>query len=239
MRLIKNITLLTACTCIGLGTVTFTGSITLAHSTLSEPSVSDVQLQLVRHYLIPDALCAAGVASSSIDEVVIAAADAIEEEWDDLTAAESALRAQQVTVGTLKKQIAAGDADSQALAEFAQAETDLAAAQAAYDTQLAVIDTAFLAQMTSAEQNAFLKIRENQSRGVPMQYMVLDQTEEEWLDLRRALAEIRTSEAPSTEATQTVQGYDANYAVSLAKTHLSSSQAAVKAAYDAMVASLD
>ena len=123
---------------------------------------------------------------------------------------------------------------------YQTAKTNLANAQAARESLLEDVFEAACGELTQAQSDALTTIKGNVHWGLPMQYLATDRTQQGWVDLRDALANIRISadfgEDASEDCEDLVDTCDLDSDVSSAKSSLDTYCAAVETAWDDAVA---
>jgi hypothetical protein len=204
------------------------------------PTASEVLIELARHQLTPEVLCVAGFVPAEIDGFVTHAQDSMSDVWGDMLAA-------RARIETARTQLAAamaalrGHGDPQQSADaVAQAQAELDAALSASRILDAQIRNEFDAGMGSGPKAVVQSVRNNAARGLPLEYLTQSLADESWMELRHAIAHVRTVQEPD-EPDQRIQQilniYDSDPAVTAARSALALYGAQVRAAF--MVAALE
>lgn len=197
------------------------------------PSVNDLGVELARHQLVPEILCVVGLTSSQVTALVEHASSEVANRWEGLLADRARLVAARAEVTRLQMLIDGPGGDQHqaayaaAVAELAVAETSLAAMESqlrdALDAGLGPDAAALMA-----------RLRSNQERGMPIEYLGLELPDERWMELRGAYAEIITVQDPDEPDPATVQIfniYDGDPVVTAARTRIRIRGDEVRAAF--------
>ena len=155
---------------------------------------------LMRLGLDASVLCAAGVQSSEIDEVV----DAVfaEEAQQSVTMREldAAYGAARTTCDTLRREVRSGLASPSEVQALADAKTALTVAEGNRDGYLDALRDAGLAQLSPTVATDVATIIAHRDWRLPTEFLLETRGEQEWVDLRDALA----AERINTKAGETV-----------------------------------
>lgn len=172
---------------------------------------ADFQVKLLRSGLGADAIAASGVASGSVLNLLQAAADELNAHPSTLDAADTAYGAARVESDRLRAKIQSGQASQEEIASYQTQVSNLAAATAQRQTTLDSVFAAATANLTSPQRAALTRIRANRavdhSKEFPIEFLVVERTEAQWVALRDALAnEKQAVKYPDTlnEAAQTL-----------------------------------
>jgi hypothetical protein len=187
------------------------------------PTASELLIELARHQLTPEVLCIAGFVPAEVDGFVAHAQDSLEEDWDEILSARE--RVEQAR-SQLADAVAAlnGAGDQQQLADaVALAQAELDAALSAAQNLDAEVRIAFDAGMGSGPRAVVQVVRDNASRGLPLEYLTRSMSDESWMELRHAIAHVSTVQEPDEPdqgIEQILNIYDADPAVTAARTAL-------------------
>lgn len=198
------------------------------------PTTAEVLIELARHHLTPEVLCIAGFVPAEVYGFVAHAQDTLGDEWEEiLSARERVTQARAQLAAALDALAGAGDPQQLADAlTLAQAELD-AAISAAQNLD-AEVRIRFDAGMGSGPRTLVQVVRGNASRGLPLEYLTRSMAEESWQELRHAMAHVRTvqdPDEPDQGIEQILNMYDADPAVTAARTALALYGAQVRNAY--------
>ena len=213
------------------------GLLALSYSTFTDnpsalaqslvPTSSEINLLIRSAGVNPESLAAAGISAGTIATIISDASDYIVPNFTAIQANHDTLAQNRKTRDTLQRLVSASRATSQQRTQLATAITNVAAAQATRDAYLAAIRQEIDANLTAAQITALDTIINNGANGRwthPIQYKAANRSEQDWVDLRDCLANIRIAtkrgEQPDPAATTFVAQADANAAVSAANTGL-------------------
>lgn len=201
----------------------------------SIPATQELGQLMTRLDLIPENLAAAGCNSSDASTV---AADLGEHLLSDPTALDLADETCFDAVSALvevRTAIRAGEATQAQLDALPGLELAHQAALIARDLLLAAAWSAATASLTETESAALVLIRSNSGWNVDTHFLVIDQTQAQWLELRMALDEQRVAlkfgDPVSAESLTIIANALSNEDVARAKVDLESNLASVKAAW--------
>ena len=197
-----------------------------------------VSLGVVMHRtgLTPEALAAAGLGEAGTMSVGGAAQLAN-------AGLVSSLRDLDHTVGPARnardaaeRKIQSGKASPEEIAAFPGLEQAFATASAARDTAVNGLFAAATEGLNSTQRATLTAIRANAHWKLPTEFLVVERTEAEWVELRAALANeriaARNEEAPNQQCQALLGTARANPAVAAAKTALDANLATVKQSWD-------
>ena len=184
-----------------------------------------------------EALCAAGVTVLQVEEVVgdlNASPAAINAE---LAAADATYSQAQQYANGLQTLVRSGQAAPQQVSDLADAKAALETAAQARDGVLDTLFDAGLSSLSQPVQNRLATIRANRRWKLPMEFLVTNRTQADWVALRDNLSQERITteleeplEAVVAQALATAR---ANSEVAAAKTRLDSDYSAIQLAWDA------
>jgi len=190
---------------------------------------------LLRAGLGADTLAAAGISSQQTTALVAAVQSAYSAQT--LQSRDDAYIAARQNHDRLKRLVQSGKGSAQDLSALRTAETTLATATSDRDGYLAGLRTAALATVSEGQATLVTRINANHYWFLPVQYLVKDRTEPDWVALRDALAVKRISEQDEEEEfAQSARDYlttaDAVSEIATAKVNLDSHIAAVQTAWN-------
>ncbi|PCI11323.1 hypothetical protein COB72_01040 [bacterium] len=201
----------------------------------AQPSVMDIQIELIHQSMTPDVLCAAGLTANETSSLLTFAIGAIQADWDTVFSTQTALNELDGQRTSLEQSLKSSGLDDSTRASLESqlnaVEALIASHQATLNGVRATIETAVLNSMSTDDRTRFQQINANSARNVPMEYRILDLTEDQWADLRHAFAVVKTNDEPTPEATQVIAGYNTQYDVNLVRVYLDTNQTAVNTAY--------
>ena len=190
---------------------------------------------LVRVGLGADSLAAAGISQSQVASLV----GALEGQYNPATLAnldEAFIQAKQ-NHDRLRRKVMSGLGTQQDVAALRSAETTLSNATGARDNHINALREAALGTVAPERATVVRRVVANRSWSLPVQYLVKDRTEAQWVALRDALdmkrASERDAEEPLTEEHQTLlAGVDAESEIATAKVNLNTNLATVQNAWN-------
>ena len=205
----------------------------------NEPPRLDPELAtaLYRVGLQPENLTASGVASGVTDDVVVGVKTWLGQNTRALGDADQAYFDAITKRDQLVRLVQSGLASPEQIAECQVAKTDFDTKDAARKALLDTVFNAGTAPLLSGQKTQLARLRVNQSAwNVPLEYLVLDRTQEDWVHVRQALANERISarygEDPDPDDQAYLATVRADPTVSTAKVNLDTNLGAVKAAWE-------
>jgi hypothetical protein len=196
----------------------------------------DFPSTLIRAGLDPKALAAAGVASSSVSSVLSAAASQMNSAPTALSSADDALASARVSVDHLTSQIQSGHGTQDDITALATANSSLATATSQRQAALDAIFSSATANLTDAQKTALSKIRANRSWDQPLEFLVVDRAESQWVQVRDALANERIAVTLPDSLNQTAQSnlstWRSDPAVAAAKSSLDANLSSVTSSWN-------
>lgn len=202
--------LLAACSWLGVSALNQRPA-AISAAMFSGPTAEELAAALIRAGLDPEALAAANLDQENIAPVV---EDVRAEMTDSPGASAGALASADADYTAAKKEhdrlgrlIRSGQSTQQDLTDYATAASDLSTATAARNSILNQLHDAGVATLGGTEQTLLATIRSNRSAGwdLPIQYLVVNREEEDWVALREALANERISAALGEDPDQDAQ----------------------------------
>jgi hypothetical protein len=210
-------------------------TVALAAITLPPPP-ADFPCTLIRAGLDPKALAAGGASSQSISLVLAAAATQINSAPTTLSTADDSYAAARTQVDHLTSQIQSGHGSQEDISSLATATANLATATAQRQAALDAIFNAGTANLTQGQKAALSKIRSNRSWDLPLEFLVVDRTQSQWVGVRDALANERIAvDLPGTlneVAQSSLATWRADPAVASAKSSSDANLASVTTAWN-------
>lgn len=204
------------------------------------PTAAQVQVMLVRAGLTPDALAAAGVSQQSAATVIADAKAEVLENYTAFAAAEESLATAAAQKRSLDRLVKLQKATEQQITDHTAAVTQIASAQSTCDAVLADVYTASIDSLSAPQRTALAAIKNNRTWSLPLEYLVMDYTEAEFVQLRNALGEKRVcdqlSEEPCQATTTLLQNVNAHPTVIAAKTALDANLAGIENAWESAMA---
>ncbi|MCK4873243.1 MAG: hypothetical protein KAS72_11000 [Phycisphaerales bacterium] len=172
------------------------------HALLQDPPVDSHELAaaLVRVGFDVDALAAAGLDGQDVEDVVDAVRAYLTQHDGELDDADDAYAQARREADMLRRLIRSGCATGEQVSAYAQAKVDLDDAAAARDD---VLDAIYgvgvgvgVGALTQTQQSILSTIRANAAWRSPhnLQFLADDWTQQEWVDLRDALANERIAQ---------------------------------------------
>jgi hypothetical protein len=194
-------------------------------------SVTPLQLKvaLVRAGLSPEALTAAGVSTQSLSGIATAAKDILSSQ--PLAPFDSAVGEARAAHDARQRKIQSGLASQEEISGYAQLVQTLATVESNRAAAIAAVFNAATANLTTQQRALLTTIEGNKGWHLPTEFLTVNRTEAEWVELRDALTNERVcaknGEAPNA-ACQTL----------LATKRANATVAASKAALDANLSSM-
>ncbi|MCH8342426.1 MAG: hypothetical protein IH983_00375 [Planctomycetes bacterium] len=203
---------------------------------LLAPTADELAAAMLRIGLGPAQLTAAGGSPSTVATVV---GDSL----DDMIANPAAIELADAACADLKRQcdglkrvIQSGQATSEQINAYAVAMTQLSLAEAQRQSVLNGLLTSATASLNASQQNTLAAIRGNRNWDLPIEFLTVDRTEPQWVQLRDALANERISaklgQQPDPEAQALLLQLRGNPLVATAKANLDANLAVVTAAWE-------
>jgi hypothetical protein len=197
-----------------------------------------VSLGVVMHRtaLTPEALAAAGLGEAGTMSVGGAAQLANTGLVTSLRELDHAVGQARNARDAAERKIQSGKASPEEIAAFPGLEQAFATASAARDTAVNGLFAAATEGLNSTQRATLTAIRANAHWKLPTEFLVVERTEAEWVELRAALANeriaARNEEAPNQQCQALLGTARANSAVAAAKTALDANLATVKQSWD-------
>ena len=194
---------------------------------------------VIRVGLGPPALAAAGVAGGEVADIISDFAASDQAQTGALAAADAACRSARSAAGKLQRLIRSGKASAEEVSAYQIAKADLTQAEADRQAVLDALFAAAIQDLAAGKQAILTQIRANQARNLPIEFLVESRTDQQWLDLKKALQhekvclQLELDLDPEIEAA--LATWRGKTAVSTAKANLDGNGASVTAAWDSAV----
>lgn len=200
---------------------------------------NDFAVTMIRAGLDADALAAVGVSANGVVNVLQPAADAINNAPSALSTADAAFAAARVESDRLQRLIQSGRGSSEDVTSYQTQSAVLATATSQRQSVLDGYFTAAIAGLSSDQRTQITRLRANRSWNLPLEFLVVNREQAEWVAVRDALANERISaklgESPDESAQASLTTWRAVSAVSTAKSNLDANRATVRAAWNTAV----
>lgn len=203
------------------------------------PVHTELGFKLSRAGLGAEPLAALGLGSAEVKAVVEAAEAHIALDPTALEEAEEAYEDAKKRYDVLARKVQSGRASQAEISECQQARTSCESAEAACTAILDGMFEAGVAGLSSANLELLATIRANRKWALPVQFLVEDRTEREWVDLADALDTRRIHQNYGEPFPQAVQSAlaqeEAVSTVATAKVNLDTYLAGVQTTWNAEV----
>ena len=210
-------------------------NVTASAATMAEPTPSDLEVALLRADLGPEALTAAGALATDVTTLVTAAQQYMTLNPGVLDSADAAFADARVDVDQLTRLIRSGQGTAQDVQDLGTAQAAMSSAETQRDGVLDAVVTAGAALFTPGEQQTLATIKANSSWDLPIEFLVVNRTEPDWVLLRECLANERIAaaegEAADPDCQTTLTQLRGDPAVITATNNLTMNLAAVTAAW--------
>ena len=204
------------------------------------PPVSSQPLAatLIRASLDAEALAAAGLTTAEATAVVENVIDYLGGQTPTaLNSADSDYVSAKVEVDSLRRKVRSGLASSEEVTDLATAKSELSTAEAARESALASLFTEGTADLSAGKVAILETIRDNREWRLPVQYLVVERTQQEWVNLGNALTNekiaAKEEEAMHGGCASMLSTCNADSDVATAKVAVDTSHAAVQTAWNA------
>jgi len=191
---------------------------------------------IIRVGLDPEALAAAGVTAAQVAGVidVVLASDAAVN--GDLAAADADHREARGEVDRLTRLVRSGTGSAEDVTALGAAQSDLATAEAAQAAAMDALHSAGVAVLSGSVQATLATIRASRGTKLPVEYLAVSGSRDDWLSLRRALQHEKvagkTGEEVAEEIATQLATFRARSAVATARANLDARLAAVHTAWE-------
>ena len=166
---------------------------TSALATISNltPTPGELATALIRVGLDAGALTAAGASSSNVDLVIGAGLDHLTTEAALLLQVDTEFAQSRRQCAQLKRLIQSGGAAEDQISTYSAAQAQLALARGARQELLGNLFDDATAGLNENQRNTLAAIRSNRHWDLPLEFLVVDRAESEWVALRDCLANER------------------------------------------------
>ncbi len=204
------------------------------------PTSNQVAAALMRAGLDAEALAAAGLSTSAVGNVVNDVAESLAADQADLELADSDYASAKGQCDQLRRAIQSGQATDEQTNAYPTATAQFAQAEAQRAALLDAVFTGGAADLSQSQRATLATIRGNRRWNVPLEFLVLDRTEPEWVLLRDCLANERIAaelqdEDPDPQAQALLTQLRSNPLVSAAAASLEANAAVIADAWEQAV----
>ena len=200
-----------------------------------EPTAAQLASALIRAGLDAESLTAAGVLPNAVATVVGDVADYMTEHPAALELADADYASARQERDQLKRTIQSGRATQEQVNAYPTAATGFAAAQAQRQDALDDISDAGTVSLSNSQRSALSAIRGNAGWDLPLEFLAVDRTEPQWVQLRDCLANERIAgrldEDPDADAQTALTQLRSNQQVATARANLDANLAVVELAW--------
>lgn len=204
-----------------------------AHAAASN---TDLRVALLRSGLGAEALTAAGLSAQEAASAVDAFATAMAQSPSALSQADATYASARVAKDALERKVRSGLATQQEVADLAAAKTALASAESARSAVLDGWFEAATANLSNAKVALLTTIHGNEDWSLPVEFLVKQRDEVEWVAIRKALNNERICakyEDPPNQNMQTaLSTWRADATVAAAKSACDTNLTAVQSAWN-------
>jgi len=191
---------------------------------------------IIRVGLDPEALAAAGVTSAQVAGIIDAVLASDAAVSGDLAAADADHRAAKGELDRLTRLVRSGTGSPEDVTALAAAQSDLATAEAAQAAAMNALFNAGVAGLPVTTQDTLTTIRASRHTKLPVEYLTVIGSADDWLSLRRALQHEKvagkTGEEVAEEIATQLATFRARSAVATARANLDARLAAVHTAWE-------
>ena len=195
---------------------------------------------LLRAGLDAETLAAVGVDAPSVASVVSAFEAAMAAEPQRLDQADADFAAARVSCDRLERTIQSGRGSAADATAYQSALSDFQAAEAAREAALHDFCVAGVLGLSGSRMQTLGTILGNRDWSVPVEFKTVDRSEEEWVALKKALANERImnklGEAPDPAHQAFLASLRSDSAVALARSNLDANLDSLRVAWNAAVA---
>ena len=200
------------------------------------PTATELSAALYRAGLDPEALTAAGVSPNATTTLVGDVFDQMLFNPGTLDLADSGFVGLKKQCDQLKRVIQSGQASAAQINAYSLARPALAQAKAQRQSVLSGLLEAGKADLSTSQQNALVAIHGNRSWDLPIEFLLVDRSEADWVVLRDCLANERIAAKIQEDADPDAQAVLAQArshpAVAAAKANLDVNLAVVRGAWE-------
>jgi hypothetical protein len=205
------------------------------------PTPEEVASALIRAGLDPQALAAGGLSIGAVQTVVGNVEAFLAAHPGSLQFADSARAEARQQNDQLTRVVQSGTATEDQVNTLPTARAELAQAEAQLTSLLNEIFDTGTASLPQGQRATLIALRANRNWGLPVEFLVVDRSEPQWVQLRDCLANERISqeldESPDPEAQAWLAQYRANPLVASAKANFDANLGSITAAWNQSAAS--
>jgi len=209
--------------------------------TQQPPTITAVELTdgMLRAGFDAKALTAVGLTSNGVAAFITAYRDSLATQLAAIDAADTSFDAARVASDALRRKIESGKGSGEDVTAYQTQMSAMNSAKASRDAAFVSARTPVEALLTSEQRAQLARIRVNKTWELPMEFLLVDRTEVQWVALRDALSNEkiapRYGEEVAPQHASVLSAARSNPDVALAKTRLESSLASVEAAIHAAI----
>ncbi len=200
------------------------------------PTASDLAIGLIRAGLDPEALAAAALSSQQVNAAMTRVSQYLVDHQAELELADAARAQARIQCDGLRRVIQSGTATQEQVDAFPAAQASLAQAESQLNGLVNGVFDAATGGLPQAQRTTLATIRANRAWDLPVEFLVADGPEAQWVQLRDALANERISqdldESPDPEAQAWLAQCRGNPLVASAEANLDANLASVTAAWN-------
>ena len=198
---------------------------------------ANVASTMIRAGLGPEALTAVGATGLQMNGIVAGFQSAVSANPKLLSTADAAYAAAKTESDRLRRLIESGQGSAAEVTAYKSEMQSLAKAIADRQTALDTFYSSAVAGLTPTQGADLATLQRNKDWEVLFEFRMVDRTEQEWVDLRKALDNEKVSAklgtTPSVSQQALLASLRANSKVALAKANLETNLSAAKAAWTA------
>lgn len=210
---------------------------------LLAPTADELAAAMLRIGLGPAQLTAAGGSPSTVATVVGDSLDEMIANPAAIELADAAFAESKQQCDLLKRVIQSGQATPEQIDAYAVAMTQLSLAEAQRQSVLNGLVSSATESLNESQQSTLAAIRGNGNWDLPIEFLTVDRTEPQWVQLREALANERISaklgQEPDPEAQSLLQQLRSDPSVATAKANLDANLTVVTVAWEQAIDDTD
>ena len=200
------------------------------------PTAAELEVALLRAGLGTETLTAAGLSGANSTTVVGDLRTYMTNNSGVLDSADSAYASPKQSVDQLKRLVQSGLGTAEDVTAYNAAKSNLATAQTQRNAVLDDFFTAGVDSLTQAQKDTLTAIRGNSDWNRPTEFLMVNHTDGDWVELRECLANERIAadlgEEPDADSQTILTAYRNVASVSTAKANLDANLAVVTAAWE-------
>jgi hypothetical protein len=210
-----------------------------ARAMQSAPSSSDLTMALYRTGLDPQSLTAAGLTAQQVGNLVSDVVAYMSNNPFALANADNAHETAKVEYERLQRLVQSGTYAQADLTAYATATSLYSTAVATRQASLDAVREAGVADLSEAQRSKIMNIQSNQEWETPLEFMVINRTQSQWVQLREALAHERIALERNQQVDPAIatllSQLRVDSAVSTAKANLQANSVAISTAWNEAV----